>query len=152
MWNHLFSIAFSVNSTHKDWGDTLMDANERELLRASLSRRVIEIFDDADTYQEAIEYADDTYEMQSTHIKMAQAGSAQDTVDAVAVLDLLEQHLDLGALVSLIQTRLEHASKRDIQDALDTARERGRDFAVSPTHRRTWQHLAILLRQQIACF
>jgi hypothetical protein len=72
----------------------------------------------------------------------------QDAADTV--LDLLRQYLDLDALIRLLQTRLDHASQRDIQSALDTARELARDHALASDQRLTWTHMAVLLRQQLA--
>jgi len=79
-------------------------------------------------------------------------GPSSDREAADAMLDLLQEHLDLTALVLLLQARLDHASQRDIQVALDKARELARDFAVASDQRQTWTHMAVLLRQQLARF
>lgn len=79
-------------------------------------------------------------------------GPSSDREAADAMLDLLQEHLDLTALVLLLQIRLDRASQRDIQVALDKARELARDFAVASDQRQTWTHMAVLLRQQLARF
>jgi len=53
-WNHAFDLAFSVVSRHKDWGDTLEDTAEKEVIRAELQRRVDNLFGPSNEYREAL--------------------------------------------------------------------------------------------------
>ncbi len=60
-WNHAFDLAFSVISRHQDWGDTLEDPAEKEVIKAELMRRVETLFGPDNEYREALS-AFDTYE------------------------------------------------------------------------------------------